>query len=72
MKIDKKSLDRLLKLNDDQLRRVLAGLIAEYGIDPATIPLESFDMGRLRAVLGSATEEDIQGFLNAMPKGKGE
>ena len=72
MKIDQKSLERLLKLNDDQLRRVLAGLIAEYGIDPSAIPLDGFDMGRLRAVLSTATEEDLQGFLNAMPHGKGE
>ncbi len=71
MKIDKKNLDRLLKLNDDQLRRVLAGLLSENGIDPATVPLDRFDMGRLRMVLQSATEEDIQRFLSALGTGQG-
>ncbi len=66
MKIDKKSLDRLLKLNDDQLRRVMAGLLSEYGIDPSTVPLEQFDMGKLRMVLQSATEEDIQRLMTAL------
>lgn len=66
MKIDKKSLDRLVKLNDDQLRRVLAGLLSEYGIDPSTVPLAQFDMGKLRAVLQTATEEDIERLMAAL------
>ena len=63
MKLDKKSLDRLLALNDDQLRSVLRGLLREYGIDPVAVPLEQFDMGKLRAALSGATEEDIQRFM---------
>ena len=71
MKIDKKGLDRLIKLNDDQLRRVLAGLLSEYGIDPATVPLAQFDMDALRSVLKTATEEDIQRMLASLPNGRG-
>lgn len=71
MKIDKKQLDRLLKLNDDQLRRVLAGLLAEHGIDPDTIPLAQFDMNALRMVLQTATEEDIQRLLSSFSRGAG-
>lgn len=59
MQLDKKSLDRLLSLNDQQLRRVMAGLLSEYGIDPTTIPLDQFDMGKLRAVLSTATDQDL-------------
>ena len=70
MQLDKKSLDRLLTLNDDQLRRVMAGLLAEYGVDPTTIPLDQFDMSKLRAVLSNATDEDIQRFT-AMLSGGG-
>lgn len=66
MKIDKKSLDRLLKLNDDQLRRVMAGLLSEYGIDPSAVPLEQFDMGKLRMVLQTATDDDIRRLLTAL------
>lgn len=71
MQLDKKSLDRLLSLNDAQLKRVLAGLLAEYGIDPSAVPLDQFDMSRLRATLAQATDEDIKKFT-AMLSGGGE
>ena len=65
MQLDKKSLDRLLKLNDDQLRTVLTGLLAEYGVDVSRVPLASMDMGAIRAVLRAATDADIANFLQA-------
>ena len=65
MQLDKKSLDRLLKLNDDQLRMVLAGLLTEYGVDVSRVPLGNLDMGALRGLLQAATEEDIARFLQA-------
>ena len=64
MKIDKKSLECLLTLNDDQLRAVLRGLLKEYGIDPSGIPLEQFNMSQLRAALSGATDEDVQRFAS--------
>lgn len=70
MKLDKKSLEKLLALNDDQLRKVLAGLLSEYGIDPSSIPLAQFDMGKLRVALENATDEDIK-RLTAMLSGGG-
>ena len=69
MQIDRKSLDRLLALNDDQLKRVLRGLVAEYGIDPNTVPFERFDMSALRAVLASASDEDIRRLLSGFGAG---
>ena len=33
MQLDKKTLDRLALLSDDQLRTVLGRLLAEYGVD---------------------------------------
>lgn len=69
MQLDKKSLDRLLALNDDQLRMVMRGLLKEYGVDPTAVPLEQFDMGKLRAVLSASTEEDIQRFMAILSNG---
>lgn len=71
MQLDKKSLEKLLALNDHQLRRVMGGLLAEYGIDPATVPLEKFDMSRLRSVLASATDDDIQKLTALLTGGQG-
>ena len=66
MQLDKKSLDRLLALNDDQLRAVMRGLLKEYGVDPSVVPLERFDMSKLRAALSAATEEDVKRFMTML------
>ena len=66
MQLDKKSLDRLLRLNDDQLRGVLGKLLVEYGVDVSRVPLQQMDMKALRSVLAAATEEDVARFLQMM------
>lgn len=74
MQLDKKTLDRLLNLNDDQLRLLLGRLLAEYGVDPAAVPLAKLDVSKLREVLRGATEADVarfQQFLSAAGLGKG-
>ena len=69
MQLDKKSLDRLLKLNDDQLRGVLGKLLTEYGVDVSRVPLQQMDMKALRAVLAAATDEDITRFVQMLGGG---
>ena len=69
MQLDKKSLDRLLKLNDDQLRGVLGKLLVEYGVDVSRVPLQQMDMTALRAVLSAATDEDITRFVQMLGGG---
>lgn len=71
MQLDKKNLDRLLRLNDSQLRGVLAGLLTEYGVDVSRVPLESLDLGALRSLLGAATEEDVARFAQMLGGGNG-
>ena len=66
MQLDKKSMDRLLKLNDDQLRSVIGKLLAEYGVDVSRVPLATMDMGALRSVLQMASEEDIARLLGSL------
>ena len=63
MQLDRNSLDRLLRLNDDQLRGVLGKLLVEYGVDVSRVPLQQMDMKALRAVLAAATDEDITRFM---------
>ncbi len=63
MSLDKKQLDRLLRLNDEQLRGVLGKLLASYGVDTSRIPLDTLDIGALRALLQNATEADMERFL---------
>ena len=70
MQLDRKSLDRLLKLNDDQLRAVLGKLLTEYGVDVSRVPLAQMDMTALRGVLSVAIEEDISRILQSFGGGR--
>ena len=65
MQLDKRSLERLLALNDDQLRAVLGRLLTEYGVDVGRVPLGQMDMTALRGVLAAATDEDIARLLQS-------
>lgn len=65
MQLDKKGLERLLGLNDDQLRVVLGKLLTEYGVDVSRVPLAHMDMTALRSVLAVATDEDITRLLQS-------
>ena len=58
MQLDKKTLDRLLDLSDGQLRVLLKRLLAEYGVDPAAVPLEQMDIGKLRDFRVSGINHD--------------
>ncbi len=75
MPLDRKQLDRLLTLDDNRLRAVLGRLLASYGVDVSRVPLDTLDVGALRALLQNATDEDIERFLqmfnakNAAPSG---
>ena len=66
MQLDRKSLDRLARLNDDQLRSVVGKLLAEYGVDVSRVPLATMDMSALRAVLQMAGTEDIARLLGSL------
>ena len=70
MPMDKQQIDRLLRLNDDQLRAVLGKLLAEYGVDVSRVPLAQMDMTALRSVLAAATDEDISRFLQSLGGGR--
>ena len=71
MQLDKKSIDRLLKLNDDQFRLVIGKMLTEYGVDVSRVPLANMDMRSLRSVLEAATDEDIGRFMNLFSGGSG-
>lgn len=66
MQLDKKSLERLTRLNDDQLRTVIGKLLTEYGVDVSRVPLATMDMSALRAVLQMAGTDDIARLLGSL------
>lgn len=64
MQIDRKMLDRLLMMNDEQLGEVVRTIAAEAGIDPAVLGLNPQNIQSIRQALGSATENDLQQLNN--------
>ena len=59
MKLDKRAVVRLLKLNDAQLQEIMLRLAGENGIDLSGMTLRADDIAGLRQALRMATDEDI-------------
>ncbi len=64
MQIDRKSLERLLTLNDRQLGLIITKLASESGIDPATLNINPNDIASVRRALSSATDEDLKNIAS--------
>lgn len=60
MKLDKRALERLLALTDDQFMQVVEKLAAESGIDLGMMNIGKGDLVRLRAALRGADDEDVE------------
>ena len=60
MQIDRKSLEKLLSLNDRQLMFVINKLAAENGIDLSGFNIDLKDISSVRHGLRDATDSDIE------------
>ena len=59
MQIDRASLERLLSLNDRQLKMIITKLAQDSGIDPSSLNINPSDVQSIRRALGSATDSDL-------------
>ncbi len=59
MQFDRKSLERMLALDDEELRRLIDRLARESGINPGVLKLGSTDLAALRAAIGSASDAEL-------------
>jgi hypothetical protein len=59
MQINREDLDRLLSLNDRQLKTMVSRIIAQSGIDPAQFNIDPDSIRSIRAALSSASDEDL-------------
>lgn len=59
MKLDKNAVERLLALNDDQLRQLLLRLAGDNGIDLSGMTIRANDIAGVRQALRMATDEDV-------------
>lgn len=70
MQIDRASLERLLSLNDRQLKSFITKLAADSGIDPATFNINLQDVQSIRSALSGATDDDLAEIAKAYEKNK--
>ena len=70
MKIDKKMIDMVLKLNDDQLWKTVQLVGAKSGFNGIKDMEKPKDMSKIRSTLSSLTDEDIARVTDLIKKGK--
>ena len=60
MNINRENLDKLLSLNDFQLKMMISRLAAQSGIDPKDLNIDPSSVESIRRVLSSATDADLE------------
>ena len=60
MQLDRKTLDRMLSLNDDQLKGIILSLAESSGLDLSAFNISPNDIKSIRNALSGATDEDIR------------
>lgn len=60
MQLDRNAINKLLSLNDFQLKIVISRLLKENGIDPSMLSIDTKNMASIRRSLENATDEDIK------------
>ncbi len=70
MQINRENLDKLLSLNDRQLKMMITKIAAQSGIDPAQFNIDANNIQSIRKVLGSATDEDIARIAREYESGR--
>lgn len=64
MNFDKKSLNKLLSLSDDELIKVLKDIAKEAGVDSDKLSIGRADAMKIRAFLSVASDDDIARILS--------
>ena len=70
MKIDKKMIDLVLKMNDDQLWKTIQLVGAKSGFKAIKEMEKPKDLSKIRSTLSSLNDEDIARVTELIKKGK--
>ena len=60
MEIKRENVDKLLSLNDWQLKMIIQKIANESGIDPSQFNIDTNSIDSLRKALSSATDEELR------------
>jgi len=70
MQLDRNALEKLLNMNDAQLKYVITKLATDAGLDLGSFNISSNDISSIRHALGNATDEDIARAAEQLKRGK--
>ncbi len=70
MQINRDSIDKLLSMNDAQLKMIIRHLAAQSGIDPAQFNMDTNSIESIRRALSSATDEDLRSIAEQYERNK--
>lgn len=59
MQLDRKAINRMLSLNDDQLKSIIRSLADNAGLDLSSFQISANDVESIRRALAGATDADI-------------
>jgi len=60
MEINRDSINKLLNLNDRQLKTIIQNLARESGIDPSEFNINTESIESIRSALTGASDEDLK------------
>ena len=60
MEINRDSINRLLSLNDRQLKSIIQNLARESGIDPSQFNIDTGSISSIRQALSGASDDDLR------------
>ena len=60
MEIKRENVDKLLTLNDWQLKIIIQKLIKESGIDPSQFNIDASNIESIRRTLSNASDQDLK------------
>ena len=72
MMLDKNALNRLLSLNDNQLKAVVERLAADSGLDFSSFNISPDDIASVRLALSGASDRDLENLAQKLSKDKKE
>ena len=60
MEINRDAVNKLLTLNDKQLKMIIQSLVRDSGIDPTQFNIDTGSISSIRSALSSATDADLK------------
>ena len=60
MEINRESINKLLSLNDRQLKSIIQNLARDSGIDPSQFNIDTDSISSIRRALSGASDDDLR------------